>query len=158
MTNRRTTEQPTTLKRVDDNAEKRKRATSDYWLGAIEHIGKAPMGQDDSWQVFRDVTDFGAVGDGVTDDAEAINNAISHGGNCGDGCLSSSIKPTLIYFPPGTYLVSTPIQAMYYSQLVGDANDLPVIKTSPNFIGLGAIETGKLILASSQQEILSASF
>lgn len=101
------------------------------------------MGQDDSWQVYRDVTDFGAVGDGVTDDTEAINNAISHGGNCGDNCLSSSIKPTLIYFPPGTYLVSTPIQAMYYSQLVGDANDLPVIKTSPKFIGLGAIETGK---------------
>ncbi|KAK6223391.1 hypothetical protein LQW54_000509 [Pestalotiopsis sp. IQ-011] len=133
--------QPTTLKRVDDTAEKRKRATGDYWLGAIEHTGKAPMGQDDSWQVYRDVTDFGAVGDGVTDDTEAINNAISQGGNCGDGCLSSSIKPTLIYFPPGTYLVSTPIQAMYYSQLVGDANDLPVIKTSPKFIGLGAIET-----------------
>lgn len=41
----------------------------------------------------------------------------------------------------GTYLISTPIEAYYYSQLVGDALDMPVIKTSENFIGLGAIET-----------------
>ena len=48
--------------------------------------------------------------------------AIAYGGNCGEGCLSSSIKGTLIYFPPGKYLISTPINAMYYSQLVGNVS------------------------------------
>jgi len=48
--------------------------------------------------------------------------AIAYGANCGDGCLSSSIKGTLIYFPPGTYLISSPINAYYYSQLVGDVS------------------------------------
>ncbi|KAK8044972.1 exo-1-3-beta-D-glucanase [Apiospora rasikravindrae] len=123
----------------------KRKDSSYYWLAEIQHTGKAPMGQDDSWLVYRDVTDpmfaGGAKGDGVTDDTAAINAAIKHGGNCGSGCLSSSIKGTLIYFPPGTYLVSSPIQAYYYSQLVGHAIDKPIIKTSASFIGLGAIET-----------------
>ena len=93
--------------------------------------------------MFRDVTNplFGAKGDGVTDDTDAINKAIAYQGNCGANCLSSSVKGTLIYFPPGTYLISSPINAMYYSQLVGDAVGNTVIKTAPSFIGLGAIQT-----------------
>lgn len=58
-----------------------------------------------------------------TPDAHSANHllaAIAYGGNCGQGCLSSSVKGTLIYFPEGTYLISSPINAMYYSQLVGD--------------------------------------
>ncbi|RDW56742.1 pectin lyase fold factor [Coleophoma cylindrospora] len=115
-----------------------KRATSDYWVPLADH-GVPPMGSDSSYPVYRDVTDaqFGAKGDGVTDDTAAINAAIAYGGNCGEGCLSSSTTGTLIYFPPGTYLISTPINAYYYSQLVGDPNDLPIIKTSASFIGLG---------------------
>ena len=44
-------------------------------------------------QEFVSVKDFGAVGDGVTDDTTAINNALALG-----GC---------VIFPSGTYLVST---------------------------------------------------
>ncbi|GAB7334644.1 hypothetical protein MBLNU13_g06604t1 [Cladosporium sp. NU13] len=58
-------------------------------------------------------------GDGVTDDTNAINAAIAASNNCGQGSLSSSTKGTLVYFPPGTYLISSPINAYYYSQLVG---------------------------------------
>jgi hypothetical protein len=74
--------------------------------------------------VYRDITDpkFGAKGDGVTDDTAAINAAIAYGGNCGQNCLSSTTTGTFIYFPPGTYLISTPINAYYYSQLVGDVS------------------------------------
>ncbi|KAK6075617.1 LysM domain-containing protein [Seiridium cupressi] len=137
--------QPTSLPRFDDSSSNAKRAGTDYWLAEITHSGLASMGQDDSWLVYRDVTDSrfagGAKGDGVTDDTAAINAAIKYGGNCGDGCLSSSTKGALVYFPPGTYLISTPIEAYYYSQLVGNPNDMPIIKTSASFIGLGAIET-----------------
>ncbi len=76
--------------------------------------------------MYRDVTNpmfaGGAKGDGLTDDTAAINAAIAYGSNCGQGCLSSSTKGTLIYFPPGTYLISSPINAYYYSQLVGDVS------------------------------------
>ncbi|GLA11528.1 hypothetical protein AnigIFM62618_005494 [Aspergillus niger] len=117
-------------------------SSSNYWPAQVDH-GRPPMGWDSSYPVYRDVTDpkFGAKGDGITDDTDAINAAISYGGSCQENCESSSTKGTFIYFPPGTYLISSPINASYYSQLVGNANDLPVIKTSPSFIGLGAIQS-----------------
>ncbi len=45
------------------------------------------------------VRDFGAVGDGVTDDTESIQAAIDFCGNNGGGC---------VYFPTGTYVVHNP--------------------------------------------------
>jgi glucan 1,3-beta-glucosidase len=113
-----------------------------YWPSLVDH-GVPSMGFDPSYPVYRDVKDpkFGAKGDGVTDDTAAINRAIAYGNSCLAGCNSSTTKGTFIYFPPGTYLISSPINASYYSQLVGNYNDLPIIKTAPNFIGLGAIQT-----------------
>jgi hypothetical protein len=51
------------------------------------------------------------------------SSAISSGnGRCGNNnCPSSSTAPALVYFPPGTYKISAPIVAWYYTQLVGDA-------------------------------------
>ena len=44
-------------------------------------------------------TQFGAKGDGVTDDTQAIRNAIRAG-------IGSNSHPKVLYFPNGTYLVS----------------------------------------------------
>lgn len=79
-------------------------------------------------------------GDGSTDDTAAINLAISSGGRCGKGCDSSTTTPALVYFPPGTYVVSKPIVQYYYTQIVGDAVDLPVIKASAAFAGMAVID------------------
>lgn len=81
------------------------------------------------------------LGDGFTDDTTAINNAISSGPRCGHGCDSSTIAPALVYFPPGTYLVSAPIIQLYYTQLVGDALQLPVLKAAPSFQGIAVIDS-----------------
>lgn len=77
----------------------------------------------------------------MTDDTDAINAAIAYGDSCEEGCESASTKGTFIYFPPGTYLIFSPINASYYSQLVGDPSNLPIIKTSPSFIGLGVVQS-----------------
>jgi glucan 1,3-beta-glucosidase len=83
-----------------------------YWLQSIKHQGTAAYNpHPTSYQVFRNVKDFGAKGDGVTDDTAAIklglvisnlqtdrtspfriySAAISSGGRCGGGtCQSSS--------------------------------------------------------------------
>lgn len=80
------------------------------------------------------------AGDGSTDDTAAINKAISSGKRCGKGCDSSTTTPALVYFPPGTYVVSKPITQYYYTQIVGDASDLPVIKAAPAFAGMAVID------------------
>lgn len=81
------------------------------------------------------------TGDGTTDDTASINNAISTGNRCGQGCDSSTVTPALVYFPPGTYLVSKPLVQLYYTQFVGDAVDLPTIKAAPSFQGIAVIDS-----------------
>ncbi|KAK7049317.1 hypothetical protein VNI00_005918 [Paramarasmius palmivorus] len=118
-----------------------------YWLESIEHQGISAFNPDPAgYQVFRNVKDFGAKGDGVTDDTVAINNAISSGNRCGGGtCKSSTTTPAVIYFPKGTYLVSAPIIAYYYSQLVGDAREPPTLLASANFDGMAIIDADPYI-------------
>lgn len=71
-------------------------------------------------KVFRNVKDYGAVGDGIHDDTAAINNAVTDGGRCGQSCGSSTAKPAVIYFPSGTYLVSASIVQYYNTQFLGN--------------------------------------
>lgn len=116
------------------------RASSSYWVSSIARQGTAPFGGNSSYTVFRNVKDFGALGDGSTDDTEAINAAISSGGRCGSGCQSSTVTPALVYFPPGTYVVSKPIVQYYYTQLVGDAVNPPTLKATAAFSGMAVID------------------
>lgn len=113
-----------------------------YWLSSIERLGTT-WGNDNSssYKIFRDVKAYGAVGDGQADDTEAINRAISDGNRCGDGCNSSTIHPAIIYFPEGTYRVTTPIIMYYYSQLIGDATKKPTIKADSNFTGMAVLDS-----------------
>lgn len=118
-------------------------ASSSYWLADIERKGTV-WGNDNSsdYSVFRNVvTDFNADPTGQQDATEAINKAISDGGRCGWGCNSSTIHPAIVYFPPGKYLVSKPIQMFYYTQMVGDAVNLPEIVMAPTFEGMGMFDS-----------------
>ncbi|KAH7884063.1 glycoside hydrolase family 55 protein [Phlebopus sp. FC_14] len=116
-----------------------------YWLEKIKHQGTSAFNPDKSYQVFRNVKDFGAKGDGVTDDTVAINLAMSSGNRCGQGCQSSTLTPAIIYFPPGKYVVSSPIETYYYTQMIGDAKRPPTLLASPNFVGLAVIDADPYI-------------
>ena len=67
--------------------------------------------------IFSSITvrDFGARGDGITDDTAAIKNAISK---------SSDGK---IYFPSGTYVISSAIRIPSNTQLIGENNDTIIL-------------------------------
>ncbi|KAF3933080.1 hypothetical protein ABW20_dc0108991 [Dactylellina cionopaga] len=118
------------------------RQAGPYWLGQVQHQGLAAFNSNpQGYQVFRNVKDFGAKGDGATDDSDAINAAIQAGGRCMKGCDSSTTQPGLIYFPSGTYLITKPIIAVYYSQLVGDAASPPTIKAAASFSGIAVIDS-----------------
>ncbi|EXJ87179.1 glucan 1,3-beta-glucosidase [Capronia epimyces CBS 606.96] len=124
---------------------KPRQATSPYWFSQIERQGTVAFGSDPNYKIFRNVKDYGAVGDGVTDDTVAINNAVSDGSRCGMGCDSSTTTPAIVYFPPGTYAVSAPIVQYYYTQFVGDAITIPTIMALPSFEGLAIIDTDPYI-------------
>ncbi|KAF5006260.1 hypothetical protein FDECE_7350 [Fusarium decemcellulare] len=105
-----------------------------YWLEEIDHLGRAPYYPDTLYQVFRNVKDYGAVGDGVTDDTAAINAAISAGVRCSPGvCKGSTLSPATVYIPAGTYLISSSLIDLYYTQIIGDPTNRPVIKASGSF-------------------------
>jgi hypothetical protein len=69
-------------------------ASGDYWLGRISHAGSKSI-YDSSYQVYRNVVDFGAKGDGIQDDTNAIQNAIS--------CRSAPDPLRRIYSPGFLY-------------------------------------------------------
>lgn len=48
-------------------------ATGTYWMGALARKGTVPWGDDPSYVVFRNVLDYGAVGDGVTVSTYPLN-------------------------------------------------------------------------------------
>ena len=116
-------------------------AASSWWMSNIARQGTVAFGGQGNYKVFRSVKDYGAKGDGSTDDTAAINNAITDGNRCGQGCDSSTITPAIIYFPPGTYIVSKPIVALYYTQLIGDVTNLPTLKAAGNFAGIAVIDS-----------------
>ncbi|KAK8856145.1 Exo-beta-1-3-glucanae [Apiospora arundinis] len=106
-----------------------------YWLEDLEAQGIAAFNANPAdYRVFRNVRDYGAKGDGATDDTAAINRAISDGNRCAPGkCASTTTSPALVYFPNGTYIVSDSIVNYYYTQIVGNPNCMPVIKGSTKF-------------------------
>ena len=103
-----------------------------YWLENINHQGIAAFGPS-GYTVFRNVKSYGAVGDGNADDTAAIQAAIADGGRCGEGCASTTTTPAVVYFPAGTYKISSPIFDYYYTMLIGNVNNPPTLKATSGF-------------------------
>ncbi|KAI1373765.1 glycoside hydrolase family 55 protein [Hypoxylon crocopeplum] len=111
-----------------------------YWYESVTHNGISPFipnGTD--WPVFRNVkTMFGAKGDGVTDDSEALQNAINAGNSFAErnaNSLGTTGQPAVVYLPKGVYVLAQPIQFFVGMILMGDPIDPPTIKAASNFSG-----------------------
>jgi len=73
---------------------------------------------------FASVKDFGAVGDGVTDDTVAINRAMFQ-----LFCVATNTEiRRSLFFPAGVYLVSDIIKIPPYAKLVGEGKNSSIIR------------------------------
>jgi hypothetical protein len=72
------------------------------------------------------VTDFGAMGDGVTDDTAAVNRAL-YQLYCRES--NTAIRRSL-FFPAGTYIVTDTIAIPPYALLYGEGSNSSIIKFS----------------------------
>ncbi|KAI1342926.1 glycoside hydrolase family 55 protein [Xylariaceae sp. FL0016] len=122
--------------------EERQSTTTTYWYETISHQGISAFSTNKStYKVYRNVKDYGAKGDGKTDDTAAIQKAISDGNRCAPGsCASSSTTNAVVYFPGGTYVVSSSIVMYYATNLIGNPNNMPVLKATSGFTGFGIID------------------
>ena len=61
--------------------------------------------------------------------------------------FNSSKTPAIVYFPQGTYKVSTPLVLIYQTQMIGDARKPPTLLAASNLSGIAMI--GKSIRAAA---------
>jgi len=94
------------------------------------------------------VKDFGAKGDGITDDTLAIQNAIAYAGEqiALSAGINNFIKNATVYIPSGIYIVSGTLQLYYGVILEGDGTASTILKHQGGYVS--CIEAGRYIVTS----------
>lgn len=95
----------------------------------------------DQW---ASVKDFGATGDGVTDDTDAINRALNQL-YCQQP--NTQIRRSL-FFPAGVYLVSSSIDIPSYATLYGEGPQNSIIRLAPTSTFVGSISGTTLTIST----------
>jgi hypothetical protein len=94
------------------------------------------------------VKSYGAVGDGVTDDTEAIQRALTDGRS--DPKKDYYFSPKALYFPPGTYLVHDTLQWVGCCvTLQGAGTSSTTIRLAPSSSGFGNPSSPKPLILTS---------
>ncbi|KAM0737762.1 hypothetical protein ACQRIT_007766 [Beauveria bassiana] len=137
-------------------------SSSDYWLSKLAQLGSQPLAGGKDSQFFRNVVDdFGADNSGKSDTAESLNaasaswNKDSVGGKqtrCGQQCGNTFSQGAILFFPGGTYKICSPVIQYYYTQFVGDPNDMPIIKVCDKFEGIVLIDVDPYIPGGAGQQ------
>jgi Pectate lyase superfamily protein len=112
-------------------------------VGAVLSVGTLPFPAG----FMKSVKDYGAVGNGVSDDTAAIEAALA------DGRSNASTEyngvPKGLYFPPGTYLVRKTLSWNGCCvTLQGAGPHASVIRLAPSSAGFGSAATAKAMLST----------
>src|SRR3569833_75201 len=126
-------------KTIGDQQQHKVQSASGYWYANIAHDGISPtIKNGKNWTVFRNVMDYGAKGDGISDDAAAIQKAIDTGDSSGTRAAKQTKdktgQPAVVYFPPGTYAVKSTISNRVGTILMGDPTNRPIIMVVFGFL------------------------
>lgn len=99
---------------------------------------------DGEFRPFRNVRDYGAVGDGVTDDTTAFRQALQRDrGNEGEKL------PADVFVPPGTYLISDTLVLWKATHLAGDEKRRPKLILKNKAAGFGEASNPKPLLVTA---------
>lgn len=135
---------------TSSNSQNSKRE-SGYWLPQLAGLGKAPY-TGDGYVFYRNVLDYGADNSGESDTVEAINAAVQDGDRCGEECGNTFVQGAVVYFPPGTYKICTPIVQLYYTQFISDPLDRAVIKGCDDFTGIALMDVDPYVPNQAQPD------
>ncbi|TRX94651.1 hypothetical protein FHL15_004423 [Xylaria flabelliformis] len=142
-----------------DSVKVKRQSSSGFWLTEFGPLGVQPSVGGDGYQFFRNVVDdFGADNCGASDTTESLNAAVASwnkdlvGGDrtrCGEQCGNTFSQGAIVYFPGGTYKICSPVIQYYYTQFIGDPNDMPIIKGCDEFQGIALFDVDPYIPGGS---------
>lgn len=102
------------------------------------------------------VKDFGAVGDGITDDTAAINAALAASDLPAASGEGRFFRSRIVYLPIGTYLVSGPVVKRLADggfgngmMLMGQSRQATIIKLKDNAPTYGNAQTPRAIVMTA---------
>jgi Pectate lyase superfamily protein len=122
--------------------------------GAMAQVGGIPVGAVLSQGTLpfpggfmKSVKDYGAVGDGISDDTQAIQAALADGRS--NASLEYNGIPKALYFPAGTYLVRDTLSWNGCCvTLQGAGPSASVIRLAPSSPGYGAGANAKAVIST----------
>lgn len=114
------------------------KGSTTYWYEKIKHNGISPfITNGKNWKVYRNVkTDFGAKGDGMTDDTAAIQAALNYGNGTtfrNSSAWGTTGAPAVVYIPSGTYRITKPLYNYVDTVIMGDPTNKPVLQAADTF-------------------------
>jgi hypothetical protein len=108
----------------------------------VSTLTPGPIAFPDSFM--KSVKDYGAKGDGITDDTAAITTALKDGRDIVQDYYG---RPKALYFPAGTYLVSDTLEWRGCCvTLQGQGSGSSVIRLKDGAAGFGAVDTPKPVI------------
>src|ERR1700737_4573624 len=100
-----------------------------FGLAAIQFCASSLQAQNILASSARNVRDYGAKGDGFTDDTQAFLDALNKDRHSPP---LSHFTPTAVYVPPGTYLIKKTLILWAKTLLFGEWTNPPTLLLAPN--------------------------
>ncbi len=111
----------------------------------------------DSSGMYNVKTDFGAVGDGITDDTQALIEAFRGDSTSYTDGESGGRVP--VYLPPGTYLVTKPLpMGAKRKAIIGAGKGQTIIRLAPNSPGFGDAQNPQIFIDGLGKQFQAQNF
>lgn len=128
-----------------------------FWQMALAQPVAYQFTPPDSSGMYNVKTDFGAVGDGVTDDTQALIEAFRGDSTSYTDGESGGRQP--VYLPAGTYLVTQPLpMGAKRKVIMGAGKGQTIIRLAPNSPGFGDAQNPQIFIDGLGKQFQAQNF